>query len=407
MIHHITAICSSAQESARFYTRVLDLRLVKLTVNQDDLGTYHIYFGDRTGSPGTVLTFFQWSDLPKGELGIGMVSKVAFKIPLGSMKFWEKHLITNGIRISKNVKFGRKVIAFADPDGLSLELVEEGDGGDWAKNLEEQYAINGFYGATLLVADYEDTAKLLTKHLGYVHIKSEDNIHRYFSSETIIDIEEGSKIENGNYGLGSVHHIAFRTENLETQMALRERLKKEGFSLTPSIDRFYFRSVYFREPGGILFELATDGPGFTADEDVEELGSKLVLPPKFEEQREKIEKLLPKFDFSISSPPYMRYFAKQSPFSNYSKKGNYQEYLRDIKKIYSQLKEIMKKDSTTVVEISNTFGKNHPMTPLAWDVARELSKIFYLEREIIYCFKEDKIEQNLPNHSYCLIFKNK
>ncbi len=297
MIHHITAICSNAGRSARFYTKVLDLRLVKLTINQDDMGTYHIYFGDRTGRVGSVLTFFQWSEMPKGKVGVGMVSKVAFKIPLGSMKFWEKHLKKNGVKIKKEERFGRNVLSIEDPDGLNLELIEEGGAGNWAKNVNEESSISGFYGATLLVRDYEDTANLLTRFLRYVHIKSEDNMHRYFSDETIIDIEEDSKMENGEYGLGSVHHIAFRTENEETQMDLRESLKKAGFNLTHSIDRFYFKSVYFREKGGILFEIATDGPGFIVDEKEEDLGTKLVLPPKFELQRKEIEKLLPGFDF--------------------------------------------------------------------------------------------------------------
>ncbi len=296
MIHHITAICASAERTALFYTKVLGLRLVKLTINQDDIGTYHIYFGDKTGRPGTALTFFQWSDLPKGKPGPGMVSKVAFSVP--TLAFWEERLKKLHVAMKKETRFGKSVLGFSDPDGLELELVEHGKAGNWAEEVPKEYAISGFYGATLMLEDYEETGELLTKHLGYSKEKSEGNLHRYVSKETVIDLQEAPDTHPGIAGLGTAHHIAFRSKDKETQLSLREKLKIEGFHPTPSIDRYYFRSVYFREPGNVLFEIATDGPGFTVDETEEKLGSKLVLPPAFEFQRKEIEMLLPPFSFS-------------------------------------------------------------------------------------------------------------
>ncbi len=296
MIHHITAICSEAHATLNFYTKILGLRLVKLTVNQDDVGTYHFYFGNKFGEPGTVITFFLWRDLPKGIVGNGMVSKISFAIPQLSMEFWEKHLIKNDVKVKKELIFGNKVLCFCDPDGLELELVENGKAGNWGKAVPEKFSINGFYGATIMIEDYKPTSQLLIKHFGYKFVKKEGELFRFSSGNSVMDINQTSIVIKGEIGIGSVHHIAFRTKNKETQLLLRKKLKKEGFYLTPSIDRYYFRSVYFREPGGVLFEIATDGPGFTIDEREEELGSKLVLPPIFEKQREKIEKLLPKIE---------------------------------------------------------------------------------------------------------------
>lgn len=298
MIHHITAICSDAEKTNEFYTGVLGLRLVKVTVNQDDIGTYHIYFGDKTGSPGTVLTFFLWPDLPEGNVGPGMVSAVAFSAPSSSLNFWEKRLEEFNVKVSRENRFGEEFLSFRDPDGLPLEIVGSAGQGNWkTEDIPIENSIKAFYGATLLLEENEPTAEILTKNFGYSHEKSEGNWHRYSSETSAIDIHVSPDAHPGISGTGTVHHIAFRAKNDEEQKRIRQDIIKQGLHLTSVIDRFYFKSVYFREPGRVLFEIATDGPGFAVDEPEDSLGEKLVLPPAFEHLREKIEKMLPEFNF--------------------------------------------------------------------------------------------------------------
>lgn len=317
MIHHITAICKDAQVTTDFYRNILGLRLVKVTVNQDDVGTYHIYFGDRMGSPGTVLTFFPWSSLPPGRIGSGMVSAVAFAVP--QLDFWHDHLAANKIHFEQSSKFGQRVLACKDPDGLALEIVEHGEPGNWS-TVSEKHAISGFYAATLLVDDIAPTARVLSC-FGYALQEKNDTLFRYVAqsatmqaaaqamqatparqaSGAVIDIQladSHSQGHPGRSGLGTVHHIAFRAKDHAQQELLRASLRALGLQPTAPIDRYYFTSVYCREPGNILFEIATDQPGFTVDEPESSLGSALVLPPRFEPLRKDIEKILPPFRFS-------------------------------------------------------------------------------------------------------------
>ena len=299
MIHHITAICASAQTTANFYTRVLGLRLVKLTVNQDDVGTYHLYFGDRIGAPGTVLTFFPWAHLPRGSVGAGGVSEIAFAVPPGSLNYWQNRLSLNGVESTLGMRHNLPLINCKDPDGLELLFVEQVGEGSWTREVPTSNAIHRFYGVTLVLHHAIRTVALLKEHFGYTPIAGTvDGIRMIGEDGSIIYIVEDANAAVAVQGLGSVHHIAFRTKDNESQIKLRAAIAQDYLRLTPVIDRYYFSSVYFREPGGILFEIATDGPGFTVDEREEILGTSLMLPPAFESSRAKIIALLPAFTFS-------------------------------------------------------------------------------------------------------------
>lgn len=300
MIHHITAICADATRTVDFYTQVLGLRFVKRTVNQDDVEVYHLYFGDRTGSPGSVLTFFTWSNLPPGRVGAGMVSAVAFAAPASSIEAWSKRLAEHGIAVRRERRFDTDVLVFQDPDGLELEIVGHGSEGNWTVDgIAAQHAINGFFGATLLVTQPETTRAVLEKHFGYVLEHNEQGVMRLRSPAdraAVIDVKAATEPMRGIGGLGTVHHIAFRTANLASERVLREAVIEAGLHPTEVIDRFYFRSVYFREPNGILFEIATDDPGFLVDETEATLGTTLSLPPFLEPYRTEITKHLPRID---------------------------------------------------------------------------------------------------------------
>lgn len=298
-LHHITAIAGDAKRNFDFYTKVLGLRFIKKTVNFDDPQTYHFYFGDYEGNPGTILTFFPWgSAVRQGRRGAGMATEIGYSVPKGSLEWWkqrfeEKNVIYNNIA----EKFGTRYLTFLDPDGLKLELVET-DEADSRKPFETEevkanVATKGFYNVTLTLNDAKPTAAILTNVFDYKLIAQEGNRYRYatdaIATANIIDIVE---LPNENHGLGAngtVHHIAFRVKDDATQMALREKIEALGLHITPQIDRNYFHSLYFREPGGVLFEIATDNPGFTVDEPVEELGKNLKLPVQYEPQRKKIE----------------------------------------------------------------------------------------------------------------------
>lgn len=299
-IHHITAIAGNPQQNYEFYTQVLGLRLVKKTVNFDDPTTYHLYYGNESGEAGTILTFFPWEHLHNGKPDRGQAVAVSFSVPTASKQFWIdrlKKLNLNPTELFK--RFGDEMIGLQDPDGLHLELVFDSGADDvsgWnAGAVPAQHAIRGIYGATLAEKNYAPTGNLLEEDLGFDYAGQSDNRHRYQSNARF-----GSIIEiidqfgpSGQSGKGTVHHIAFRAADDRRQEEIGRNLFNKGYHLTEVKDRHYFKSVYFHEPGGILFEIATDGPGFTADEALESLGSALKLPSELEELRHRIEAELP------------------------------------------------------------------------------------------------------------------
>ncbi|MGA7369618.1 MAG: ring-cleaving dioxygenase [Nitrososphaeraceae archaeon] len=319
-IHHVTAITSNPQKNIDFYTGDLGLRLVKLTVNQDDPTAYHLYYGDELGHPGTVLTFFHWPNIPRGRRGTSQVIATSFLIPESSITYWIDRFKSR--QIEYNGPYQRfndeQVITFHDPDGLELELVAHKSAGDRNVNVWKdspipvENAIRGFYSVTLSEEGYESTASVLTDELGFIPTRHNGSRFRYeisattSSSAASIDMEQGgiggAKIvdvlclpytQQAIIGIGSVHHVAFRTPTDEQQLVLRRNIVKARLNATPVIDRFYFHSVYFREPGGVLFEIATNPPGFTVDEELDALGTHLVLPPWLESMRGDLERILP------------------------------------------------------------------------------------------------------------------
>ncbi|WP_282018898.1 ring-cleaving dioxygenase [Salegentibacter mishustinae] len=301
-LHHITAIAGNAQRNYDFYTKTLGLRMVKKTVNFDDPQTYHFYFGDKTGTPGSILTFFPWERVKKGKNGVGMATEIGYSVPEGSLDFWKKRFEKNGVEFGKTrEQFGEKYLPFRDPDGLNLKLVvpkHEDDREAWETDeIKSDVALKGFHSITLTLYNVGPTAGILTDIFGYELEEKEDDFYRYKTSTVenaaIVDIHEDPTAERGINAGGTNHHIAFRVKDEETQMYFREKIIEKGLQITEKIDRDYFFSLYFREPGGVLFEIATDNPGFTRDEDLEELGSSLKLPAQYEGSRDRIEKLLP------------------------------------------------------------------------------------------------------------------
>lgn len=314
-IHHVTAIAADPQRNIDFYAKILGLRLVKVTVNFDDPTTYHLYYGDELGRPGTILTFFPWSNAPKGRRGNGQVVATSFLIPENAIDFWIDRFKHKGIGFTNpSTRFDgeERVITFYDPDGLELELVahksaEYRSNNIWKNGpISVKYAIRGFYSVTLAVEGYERTASVLTKQLGFQSTRGEGSRFRYEMMRngnnnnnneglgSIVDVLCLPYSPPGYVGVGTVHHVAWRTPTDKQQIVLRQEIVKHGLNATPVIDRIYFHSVYFREPGGVLFEIATNPPGFTIDEKVEELGNRLTLPPWLEPDRKSLEKLLPK-----------------------------------------------------------------------------------------------------------------
>ncbi len=298
-IHHITAIAGDAKRNFDFYTKVLGLRFIKRTVNFDDPHTYHFYFGDEQGHAGTILTFFPWgSSVRQGRRGAGMATEIGYAVPEGSFDFWINRFEEHHVTYNKPAqRFGESYLTFLDPDGLKLELVIP-PAADNRKPYETAEvkaaaATRGFYNTTLTLNSIKATAAVLTDIFGYTLIGQEGNRYRYATdavdTANIIDLVE---LPNENKGIGAggtVHHIAFRVKDDATQMVFREKIAAAGLQITPQIDRNYFHSLYFREPGGVLFEIATENPGFTVDESLEELGKHLKLPPQYEPQRKKIE----------------------------------------------------------------------------------------------------------------------
>ena len=314
-IHHITAIASTPQQNLDFYTQVLGLRLLKVTVNFDDPGSYHFYFGNHAGSPGSVLTFFPWPGAPRGTVGNGQVSATTFAVGPGALDFWRDRLGEQRIPAEEaGQRFGEAVLRCVDPDGMPLELVGTSDANpDAAYSVEgipQEYAICGFHSATLLEEGYESTAHLLQELMGLRFIGQDENRFRYAATASgpgrIVDVVCSPDGRRGRLGAGIVHHIAWRTSDATQQKGWRDDLVAEGFNVSPIMDRVYFRSIYFREPGGILFEIATDGPGFAVDEPPDHLGERLALPAWLEPRRTAIEQALP----SLALPHVAR---KQRP----------------------------------------------------------------------------------------------
>ena len=301
-LHHITAIAGDAQRNYDFYTKALGLRLVKKTVNFDDPQTYHFYFGDEIGNPGTILTFFPWANVRQGKNGAGMATEIGYSVSKGSLDFWKARFEKLSIRYENRERFNEKQIAFQDPDGLWLTLIEakqndERKGFETAE-IKADVAIKGFHSVTLTLNNIKATAAILTEVFGYKQVAQEDNLFRYqtdaVQNAAIVDLLEMPQAQRGVNAAGTNHHVAFRVKDEEAQMAFREKILARGLQITPKIDRDYFFSLYFREPGGVLFEIATDNPGFATDETVENLGSSLQLPDQYKAMREKIEKGLPK-----------------------------------------------------------------------------------------------------------------
>jgi glyoxalase family protein len=301
-IHHITAICSTTQENYDFYTKILGLRFIKKTVNYDDPSTYHFYYADKVGSPGTVLTFFPHVGLPQGMPGLGQAVEIVFAIPKAAFSFWLDRFHQKGIKYQGPEKrFDETILRISDPDGLMLEFVGVDDLPDdnvWTTDeIGADIAIRGFHSVALWVQGYEKTADILTEHLGFKLIGNDGSRFRFATGQKglgqVVDIRCLPEIWRGKPGAGTIHHVAWRIGGDAEEKRVREVLLEEGRNITPVIDRNYFHSVYFREPNGILFEVATDHPGFTVDEPVETLGQALKLPPQHEPHREAITKALP------------------------------------------------------------------------------------------------------------------
>lgn len=301
-IHHVTAIVGDPRTNLAFYSGVLGLRLVKKTVNFDDSTTYHLYYGDGIGSPGTILTVFPWPLAQRGRRGTGQATVTSFMVPLASLDFWIDRLGTHGVAVfAPEERFGERVVAFDDPDGLRLELVASGSeprGVAWNEGpVPTAFAIRGLHGVTLTEARPPVTDAMLTAVLGFREIGREGDRTRYQAAENgvgaIVDVIDAPTEAPGRVAVGTVHHVAWRTPSDETQRAWRNELIEHGLGVSPVMDRQYFHSIYFREPGGVLFEIATDAPGFAIDEAPTELGTGLRLPPWLEPSRTEIEELLP------------------------------------------------------------------------------------------------------------------
>jgi glyoxalase family protein len=302
-LHHVTAIASDPQHNLDFYIGLLGLRLVKRTVNFDDPGTYHFYFGDAGGTPGTILTFFPWPGARRGNRGVGQIEATAFAISPDSAGYWLDRFKEQYVTAEKaSARFGQDIIRFTDPDGLLLELIASDSPTQiepWPGSpVPPEHALHGFHSVSAALEGYEKTARLLTDSFGYRLIQQSGNRFRFAS----VDDSAGGRIVDllclpdtgmGRVAAGSVHHIAFRAKDEAEQLQWCEHLVDLGYNVTPVIDRTYFHSIYFREPGGVLFEIATEPPGFTLDEKLEELGTHLLLPPWMESARSQIEKILP------------------------------------------------------------------------------------------------------------------
>jgi glyoxalase family protein len=300
-IHHVTAIAGDPQENLDFYAGALGMRLVKRSVNQDDPGSYHLFYADAEGRPGTDLTFFPWTRLAPRRPGVGLTSEVALAAPAGSLGYWAERLERYGVKLGRpQARFGEQALPFRDPHGLALALVEIGEDrpfSPWEESpVPAAEQLRGIHALRALERDLSLTARFLTEVMGFTAVGDSGSWRRFSAgggSGSFFDVQERPQEGRGQWGTGSVHHVAWRVPDEEAQEALRERVAAAGRRPSDIIDRFWFKSVYFMEPGGVLFELATDGPGFAVDEDPARLGEGLVLPPWLEPSRRDIEAALP------------------------------------------------------------------------------------------------------------------
>jgi glyoxalase family protein len=301
-IHHVTSITGDVQKCVDFYVSVLGLRFVKKSINQDVPDTYHIYFGDYAGSPGTAMTFFGWPSWPARRAGSGQVTTVSFAVPRDSLDFWDSRLRKLDVQPTRTSRFSAEALVIADPDGIELELVGEASPDfrwvPWPDSpVDREHAIRGFHSVTMTLAESAATVDLLVKTMGFRKTGQEGRRTRFETGQggqnSILDLVESPEGPEGEESVGTVHHVAWRAAGAAHQAEWREVLVKAGRNVTPVIERYYFKSIYFREPGGVLFEIATDGPGFTVDESLETLGSSLSLPPWFDVRRETLDETLP------------------------------------------------------------------------------------------------------------------
>lgn len=300
-LHHVTALAGDTLRNVEFYTHILGLRLVKKTVNFDAPDVYHLYYGDETGSPGTILTFFPYGNIPRGRKGVGQLTYTAFSVPVAGMQFWLDRL--QQFQISHTMptrRFEETFVRFDDVDGMGIELVfTDNDRRPGYGNgaVPPDYAIRGFHTVTLEEARPEKTVELLTGLMQHRLVAEEADRFRYEAGVggpgNYVDVHVSADGLRGLQGGGSVHHVAFSTDSDDTQLLIQQQLADAGYSVTPVQDRNYFHSIYFREPGGVLFEVATNPPGFAIDEPVESLGTSLMLPPQYEARRERLEAVLP------------------------------------------------------------------------------------------------------------------
>jgi glyoxalase family protein len=303
-LHHVTAISGPAQENLDFYAGILGMRLVKKSVNQDDPGTYHLFYADDTGHPGTDLTFFPWAHMAPPRVGHGLAVEVALAVPAGSLSYWSERLARYGAELgAPETRFGEAALPLVDPHGMRVALVESppASGREFspspASPVPAERQIHGLHAARLWESDPAATAAFLTGVLGFSPLAEENGWQRFAlpggGSGRVLDVHAAPGERRGAWGVGAIHHLAWRVEDDEHQMDVRQGVEQAHRHPTPVIDRFWFRSVYFKEPGGVLFELATDGPGFAVDESPEHLGESLVLPPWLEPHRGEIQAVLP------------------------------------------------------------------------------------------------------------------
>ncbi len=301
-LHHVTAIAGDPQQNIDFYAGLLGLRLVKLTINYDDPTTYHLYYGDGQGHPGTIMTFFPWPGAMKGHIGTGQVTVTSFAVPENSLSYWEHRLMEGHVSFEEGESaFDEPLVSFSDADGIQIELISAAAANPerfWSGGtVPAEFAIRGFHHVTLSEEGYERTASLLTDTLAFRLLQQQRNRFRYAMGSgepgTLIDLLCVPGAKPGRIAVGTVHHVAWRTPTDNDQVSWRETIGELKYNVTPIIDRTYFHSIYFREPGGVLFEIATDPPGFTVDERPDQLGSRLVLPSWLESARLELERLLP------------------------------------------------------------------------------------------------------------------
>jgi glyoxalase family protein len=298
-LHHLTAIATDAQANIDFYAGLLGLRLVKKTVNFDDPSAYHLYYGDASGTPGSIITFFYWPGALHGRLGSGQSTSITLSAPEASLNYWHDRLLRHGITSTRHRRFGEEVLSFPDPDGIPVEIVAVASDvrpGWTGAGIPTEHALRGLHTAELTVGDDRATSRLLTEVMGHTLVRREGNRVRFEAapggSGRYVDIVSDSKLR-GSGGAGTIHHLAFRVPTDAAELDMQERLMSAGYHVSDVRDRDYFRSIYYREPAGILFEIATDIPGFAVDEQAEALGSALKLPKQFEHARSQIEQLLP------------------------------------------------------------------------------------------------------------------